>query len=185
VILSESTPHPELVGQDLSAIADDWGVSLDDAIDKLLPATGIFFIMDEADVQRVLSFKHTMICSDGLPKGAHPHPRLWGTFPRVLGRYVRDEPLFSLEQAVKRMTSMPAERFGLGLRGRIAVDHYADITVFDANTVGERANYETPIRPSAGINGVFVNGRLVWDGEQSTGSRPGKHLEQSAATQVV
>jgi len=185
VIVSESAPHPELVGQDLSVIASQWGVSLDEAIDRLLPAAGIFFIMDEADVQRVLSFKHTMICSDGIHKGSHPHPRLWGTFPRVLGHYARDQQLFSLEEAVKRMTSMPADRFGLGMRGRIAVDHYADITIFDPNTVAERADFETPIRPAAGIEGVFVNGRLVWDGEQSTGARPGKHLEQSAPCQVV
>ncbi len=185
VIVCESEPHPELAGQDLAVIAEKWGKSLEETIDALLPATGIFFIMDEADVQRILSFKHTMICSDGIHKGAHPHPRLWGTFPRVLGRYVRDEKLFSLEQAVKRMTSMPADRFGIGLRGRIAVDHFADITVFDANTVAERANFETPIQPSAGIEGVFVNGRLVWNGEQSTGNRPGKHLDRTAPTQVV
>lgn len=185
VIVSDSAPHPELVGQDLSVIASQWGVSLDVAIDRLLPAAGIFFIMDEADVQRVLSFKHTMICSDGIHKGSHPHPRLWGTFPRVLGHYARDQQLFSLEEAVKRMTSMPAARFGLGMRGRIAVDHYADITIFDPDTVAERADFDKPIQPAAGIEGVFVNGRLVWDGEQSTGARPGKHLDRSAPCRVV
>lgn len=185
VIVSESVPHPELAGQDLADIAQQWGVSLDEAVDRLIPAAGIFFIMDEADVQRILSFKHTIICSDGIYKGSHPHPRVWGTFARVLGHYVREKKLFSVEEAVKRMTSMPADRFGLGLRGRLALDHFADITIFDPATIAERATFESPVQPARGIAAVYVNGRLVWDGEQSTGARPGRHLDQTAAPQAV
>jgi len=185
VIVSESVPHPELAGQDLADIAKQWGVSLDEAVERLLPAAGIFFIMDEADVQRILSFKHTIICSDGIHKGSHPHPRVWGTFPRVLGHYTRDKKLFTLEEAIKRMTAMPADRFGLGLRGRLALNHYADITVFDPVTVSERATFESPRQPARGIAAVFVNGRMVWDGEKSTGARPGRHLDQTVKPLVV
>jgi N-acyl-D-amino-acid deacylase len=185
VIVSESVPHPELAGQDLADIAQRWGVNLDQAVERLIPAAGIFFIMDENDVQRIMSFKHTIICSDGIHKGAHPHPRVWGTFPRVLGHYARDKKLFSLEEAVKRMTSMPADRFGLGLRGRLATNHYADITIFDPATIAERATFESPRQPARGIKAVFVNGRLVWDGEQSTGARPGRHLDKTTTPQAV
>ena len=185
VIVSDSVPYPEVAGRDLEDIAREWGVSLDEAVDRLVPAAGIFFIMDEEDVQRILSFEHTIICSDGIHKGSHPHPRVWGTFPRVLGHYTRDVKLFSLEQAIKRMTSMPADRFGLAQRGRLAVGNFADIVVFDPNTVAERATFQKPIQPAAGIEQVYVNGRLVWDGDKATGARPGRHLDRTAPTKVV
>lgn len=185
VIVAESKPHPELAGQDLADIALRWNTDIDDALERLLPATGIFFIMDEEDVQRILSYEHTMICSDGIPTGSHPHPRVWGTFPRVLGRYVRDVGLFSLEEAVKRMTSMPADRFGLGGRGRITVGNFADLVIFDPDTIAEGATFETPIRPAIGIERVFVNGREVWKDGLKTGARPGRPLEQTVPSQVV
>ena len=89
----------------------------DDAVARLLPAGGIYFSMDEADVQRILAFAPTMIGSDGLPHDAFPHPRLWATFPRVLGHYSRELGLFSLEQAVHKMTGLTAQTFGLADRG--------------------------------------------------------------------
>ncbi len=185
VIVSDSERYPEMAGRDLADIAAQWGVSLDQAVERLIPAAGIFFIMDEKDVQRILSFEHTIICSDGIHKGSHPHPRVWGTFPRVLGHYRRDVKLFTLEQAIRRMTSMPADRFGIGRRGRLAVDHFADVVVFDPDTIAERATFQKPVQPAAGIEHVFVNGRLVWDGQKATGARPGKHLDKTAPTQVV
>ena len=185
VIVAESKPHPELAGQDLADIALRWNTDIDDALERLLPATGIFFIMDEEDVQRILSYEHTMICSDGIPTGSHPHPRVWGTFPRVLGRYVRDVGLFSLEEAVKRMTSMPADRFGIGGRGRITIGNFADLVIFDPDTIAEGATFETPIRPAIGIERVFVNGREVWKDGLKTGARPGRPLEQTVPSQVV
>lgn len=185
VIVAESEPHPEVAGRDLDDIARQWNTDIDDALQRLLPATGIFFIMDEEDVQRILSYEHTMICSDGIPTGSHPHPRVWGTFPRVLGRYARDVGLFSLEEAVKRMTSMPADRFGLGGRGRIAVGAFADLVIFDPATIEEGATFEAPIAPAKGIERVLVNGREVWAGGAKTGNRPGRPLEQSAPVMVV
>ena len=185
VIVAESEPYPDMAGRDLADIAEEWGTDLDGAMERLLPATGIFFIMAEEDVQRILSYDRTIICSDGIPTGKHPHPRVWGTFPRVLGHYVRDVGLFSLETAVKRMTSMPADRFGLGGRGRIAVGAFADLVIFDAATIREGATFDNPIQPATGIDRVFVNGTEVFAFGQKTGARPGRPLTQTAPTQVV
>ena len=100
-----------------------------------------------------------MIGSDGLPHDTHPHPRLWGTFPRVLGHYSREEKLFPLEEAVRRMTGLPAQQFRLSNRGRIAVGAYADLTIFDPATVIDRATFEAPMTPAAGILGVLCQRR--------------------------
>ena len=115
-----SVPHPEQAGRMLDAIARDWGVTpREGAGQRLLPAGAIFFQMDEADVQRIMAHRLAMIGSDGLPHDTYPHPRLWGTFPRVLGHYARDLGLFSMEQAVRKMTGHTAEVFGLTDRGVI------------------------------------------------------------------
>src|SRR5262249_9447076 len=96
VLVTWSKRAPGMAGRGLSAIAGEWGVGMREAIDRLQPAGAIYWTMDEADVQRVLRFEHTMIGSDGLPHDTHPHPRLWGTFPRVLGHYCRELGLFNL-----------------------------------------------------------------------------------------
>jgi N-acyl-D-amino-acid deacylase len=176
VLVTWSKSTPEQAGRELSAIAADWGSSVKEAVDRLQPAGAIYWMMDEADVQRVLGFPHTMIGSDGLPHDFHPHPRLWGTFPRVLGHYCRDLGLFELEEAVRKMTGLPAARFGLSGRGKVAAGAYADITVFDPVTVIDRATFEQPITPAAGIEHVFVNGRPVWVEGKPTGDRPGRTL---------
>ena len=185
VMIAESEPHPEFAGRDLDDVARLWNTDIDDALQRLLPAMGIFFIMDEADVQRIMSYEHTMICSDGIPGGSHPHPRVWGTFPRVLGRYARDLGLFTMEESVRRMTSMPADRFGLGGRGRIAVGAFADLVIFDPANISEGATFERPIAPAKGIDRVMVNGREVWVDGRKTGARPGRPLEQTAPVKVV
>jgi N-acyl-D-amino-acid deacylase len=176
VIVADSEAHPEQSGRDLADIARDWDVDLDTAVERLLPAAGIFFIMDEDDVRRILTYPETIVCSDGIARGKHPHPRVWGTFPRVLGHYARDIGLFSLETAVQRMTSMPADRFGLTGRGRIAQGGFADLVLFDADRIAEAATFETPIAPAHGIHGTWVNGRKVWSAGAPTGARPGRTL---------
>ena len=176
VIIAESEPHPDLAGQRLDDVAKRWGVDLETAIERLLPAIGIFFIMDEADVQRILKYPHTIVCSDGIERGAHPHPRTWGTFPRVLSRYVRELGLLSLEDAVKRMTSMPADRFGLKDRGRLEKGRFADVVVFDPAEIAEGATYANPRQSAIGINAVIVNGQLSWLDNASTGARAGQPL---------
>src|SRR5213595_2467965 len=95
-----------------------------DRAPRLQPGGAIYWMMDEADVRRVLAFEQTMIGSDGLPHDAHPHPRLWGTFPRVLGHYCREVGLFGLETAVRKMTGLPAAQFGLAGRGILAEGAY-------------------------------------------------------------
>jgi N-acyl-D-amino-acid deacylase len=178
VLVTWSKRAPEQAGRDLSAIAADWDVSLDEAVARLQPAGAVYWTMDEPDVQRVLSFPHTMIGSDGLPHDVHPHPRLWGTFPRVLGHYCRDLGLFALEDAVRRMTGLPAARFGLSGRGRVAAGAYADITIFDPATIIDRASFEHPTTPAAGIDYVFVNGRPVWAEGKASGEYPGRALRR-------
>ena len=134
--------------------------------------------MDEADVQRVLRFEHTMIGSDGLPHDSHPHPRLWGAFPRVLGHYCRELGLFGLEEAVRRMTGLSAARFGLAGRGILTAGAYADVTVFDPAAIADRATFEAPVTPAAGIEHLFVNGRPVWTEGKPTSERPGRALRR-------
>jgi N-acyl-D-amino-acid deacylase len=119
-----------------------------------------------------------MIGSDGLPHDAHPHPRLWGTFPRVLGHYCREVGLFGLETAVRKMTGLPASRFGLSGRGVLAEGAYADLTVFDPETVIDRATFAEPTLPAAGIAHVFVNGRPVWTAGKVSGERAGRALRR-------
>jgi N-acyl-D-amino-acid deacylase len=183
VLVTWSKARPEMAGRYLAEIAAEWNVSQMEACDRLQPAGAVYWTMDEADVRRVLAFEHTMIGSDGLPHDVHPHPRLWGTFPRVLGHYARDVGLFSLEEAVRRMTGLPAQRFGLTNRGRIAAGCYADLCVFDPGQVIDRASFEAPATPAAGIAYVFVNGRSVWEGGAHTGARAGRVLRRQQMQQ--
>jgi N-acyl-D-amino-acid deacylase len=176
VIVSWSKALPGYAGQDLDAVARKMGVSEEEAIRRLSPAGGIYFRLDEADVQRILKHDKTMIGSDGLPHDASPHPRLWGSFPRVLGHYGRVLGLFPLETAVHKMTGLTAKNFGLKDRGIVREGAYADLTLFDADTVDEAATYEAPITPSRGIEAVIVNGTIVWRGGRPTGARPGRVL---------
>ncbi len=176
VLIASSRPHPECAGRDLDDIAREWGMTKSAAAERLQPGSAIYFIMDEHDVQRVLAFDETMIGSDGLPQGDNPHPRLWGTFPRVLGHYSRDLGLFPLETAVWKMTGLTARNFGLHERGALKVGHHADIVVFDAQTVRDAASYETPTLAAEGISAVIVNGQPTWVDGAHTGARKGQAI---------
>ncbi len=179
-LVTWSKPMPQYAGRDLADIAAEMGVSPDEAAARLIPAGAIYFSMDEADVQRILAYGPTMIGSDGLPHDAFPHPRLWATFPRVLGHYSRDLKLFSLEQAVHKMTGLTAQTYGLEGRGALREGAWADITVFDADAVAEAATFEHPIAPARGIEYVMVNGAMVWEQGRATGARPGRVLRRAA-----
>ena len=176
VIVTWSEPHPEAAGRDLAEVAAELGLDPMAAADRLRPAGGIYFMMDEADVRRIMAYEHAMIGSDGLPHDHHPHPRLWGTFPRVLGHYARELGLLTLEDAVRRMTGLTAARFGLEGRGEVRPGAYADLVVFDAETVADRATFEAPTLPAAGIDLVMVNGEVIREDGRATGSRPGRVL---------
>jgi N-acyl-D-amino-acid deacylase len=178
VLVTWSKPHPEQAGRDIEAIAADWQCDAHTAATRLLPAGAIYFMLDEADVQRIMRYPATMIGSDGLPHDQHPHPRLWGTFPRVLGHYVRDLGLLGLEEAVHRMTQLPARFFGLQDRGEIRPGAYADVVVFDPAAVADRATFDVPKVPAAGIDLVMVNGEAVWRDGASTTARPGQLLRR-------
>lgn len=157
-----STPHPEMTGQMLDDIAQMWGVTEKEAAQRLVPGGAIYYAMDEQDVQAILSFDNTMIGSDGIAHDIRPHPRLWGTFPRVLGHYSRDIGLFDLETAVHKMTGLPANNFGLIDRGVLREGAWGDVVIFDPETIQDRANFENPVSPSAGIRSVLVNGKLTF-----------------------
>lgn len=180
-LITWSRGMPEHAGRDLADVVAKLGLPLADAIARLQPAGAVYFKMHEDDVQRILAFDPTMIGSDGLPHDEFPHPRLWGTFPRILGHYVRDLGLFSLETAVHKMTGLPAAEFGFAERGVLREGCFADITLFDASTVQDRATFKDPIRMSAGISIVIVNGVPVWRDGASTGARPGVVLRRKGA----
>jgi N-acyl-D-amino-acid deacylase len=178
VLIASSQPHPECAGRDLDDIAREWGVAKDEAARRLQPGSAIYFLMDEADVRRILAFDETMIGSDGIAVGPKPHPRLWGTFPRVLGHYSRDVGLFPLETAVWKMTGLTARNFGLRERGTLAVGQHADVVVFDAASIRDAASYETPTRAAEGIDAVIVNGAITWEHGRHSGARSGQVIRR-------
>jgi len=178
VLIASSQPHPECAGRDLADIAREWNVDKDEAARRLQPGSAIYFLMDEGDVQRILAFDETMIGSDGIPVGEKPHPRLWGTFPRVLGHYSRDVGLFPLETAVWKMTGLTARNFGLAGRGTLAVGQAADAVVFDAAMIRDTATYEAPTSPAQGIDAVIVNGVVAWRDGRHSGARSGRVLRR-------
>jgi N-acyl-D-amino-acid deacylase len=141
------------------------------------------FMMNEKDVQTALREPWVDIASDGsslategVLAAGHPHPRNFGTFPRVLGHYVRDEKVLTLEDGVRRMTSLPAQRLGLKDRGLLREGYWADVVVFDPNRISDKATFASPEQYPEGINFVLVNGRVVIDQGKHTGERPGKAL---------
>ncbi len=145
-------------------------------------ASAIYHALDEGDVEAIMRHPWTAIASDGRltqPGEGHPHPRWYGTFPRVLARYVRERGVLELEEAVRKMTSLPADRMGLGDRGRIRPGAYADLVVFDPATVVDRASFEDPHQYPGGIPWVVVNGVITVDDGAFLDVRPGRVLRRS------
>ena len=173
-----SDPHPAMAGQSLEQIASIWEVSQLEAARRLQPAGAIYHSISEGDMRRILQHPATMIGSDGLPNDPRPHPRLWGTFPRVLGHYCREEKLFDLSTAIYKMTGMPAARFGLEERGFIREGYYADLVLFDSARISDKATYDDPKLPATGIEGVWVNGVLSFTGRGPSGMRAGRYLRR-------
>jgi len=169
-----------MAGRELADIAAEWQLSGKEAAERLLPGGAIYFQLDEDDVRAILKYPHTMIGSDGLPHDVFPHPRLWGTFPRVLGHYSREEGLFPLEEAVRRMTSLPAAWFGLPDRGVLRQGAYADLVVFDPETVIDRSSFLKPTEPATGIELVVCNGKVTAEDGQATGIGAGRVLRRDA-----
>ncbi len=178
ILITWSTPHPEMAARMLADIAAEWGCTQQEACDHLQPGGACYFQMCEEDVQRVLKYPATMIGSDGLPHDTHPHPRLWGTFPRVLGHYSRELGLFSLETAVHKMSGLSARNFRLEDRGEIREGAYADVVVFDAATVKDVATFEQPKAPAFGIDCVLVNGAIAYCSGEVSNERSGRFLRR-------
>lgn len=184
VLFASMPRHPEREGMTLKQLCERWGDSERVAAEKIVAEEGgdavvIVGTMDEADVRTVMRHPTTMIGSDGIAAGSRPHPRLYGTFPRVLGRYARDERLMSVAEAVHRMTGMPAEKFRLGERGLVRTGYFADLVIFDPASIADTGTYENPRQYPRGLSHVFVNGTAVVIDGQHTGARPGRALRRS------
>jgi N-acyl-D-amino-acid deacylase len=175
VLVTWSIPHPEMTGKYLHDIARGWNTDIKEAAARLLPAGQVTFQMDEEDVRRIMAHPLSVIGSDGIPHDDHPHPRLWGTFPRVLGHYVRDIGLFSLETAIHKMTGRAAELFGMIDRGTLQEGSFADLVLFDPHTIRDRATFENPKLVSEGIEEVWCNGIPTYAAAVgATGEKPGR-----------
>jgi N-acyl-D-aspartate/D-glutamate deacylase len=176
VFITWSEAHPQMSGRLLADIAAEWDLSLLDAAKKLLPAGAVYHGMDEQDVRNILRYPRTMIGSDGLPNDPHPHPRLWGTFPRVIAHYARDLNLFDLPTAIHKMSGLSAQEFNLGKRGLIANHYFADLVLFDIKKINDTATFEKPQQLAAGIEKVWVNGQLSFSDGQVKSAGAGKFL---------
>ena len=182
-VVIASTGSHRFEGESIASIAHRMNVAPVVAVatilrEEELKATMIVHAMNETDVRAALRDPFTTIGTDGLPvgTGGRPHPRGYGTFPRILQRYVRDENVISLTEAIRRMTSLPAEIFGLGRRGRVKVGHVADLVLFDPESVTDNATFTQPTSTPLGIDDVFVGGEHVVDNGHWTGRRAGKYV---------
>jgi dihydroorotase/N-acyl-D-amino-acid deacylase len=187
---------PSLEGKTLAGILTGRGLAptVENAADLAIEivekggASGVFHAISEEDVERILASPLTMVASDGeIPvfgKGA-PHPRSYGTFARVLGVYVRERKLLTLEEAVRKMTSLPAARLGLADRGLVRPGMVADLVLLDPETVRDRATFERPHQYAEGVFLEVVGGTVVLDGEGPTAARPGRVLRGAGASSPV
>ena len=177
----ESEANKECEGKSIVQIAEMRGLedpadaAFDILIEEDLAVGMVMFSMDEADVVRIMKHPVAAYITDGI-LGGKPHPRVYGSFPRLLGRYVRDQGVLQLEEAVRKMTSASAERLRLKSKGIIAENYDADITLFNLETVIDHATYENPRQFPSGIEWVLVNGEVVVQNGKHTGARPGRTI---------
>jgi N-acyl-D-amino-acid deacylase len=188
VVIASASGFPQWEGKSISELAAVFGTDADTAASSILEqcpgATVILHSMNEDDVQTVMRHPSTMIGSDGIPTlQGRPHPRLYGTFARVLGHYSRDLELFPLAEAVYRMTGFPAAKFNLTDRGIIRDGALADLVLFDPATIIDKGTFNDPNQYPLGIHKVWVNGTLTVAGEKHTGARAGRTLRRRNATQ--
>lgn len=182
-------PEPSYAGKTLAEISEIRGMEPAETLMDLIRdaeamrAAGekgvesiIATSMDERDIERLMTWRHTNICTDGELDGAHP--RGYGTYPRVLGRYVRERDALTLPDAIHKSTALAAEHMGFADRGRIEPRFKADLVLFDPETVIDRATPEDPKALSEGIARVWVNGVVVYADAQTTGEHPGRVLKR-------
>jgi N-acyl-D-amino-acid deacylase len=190
MLIAEFAPEAQLAGKTLAEISamrnTEPAITLMDLIrqaqvyqaesGKESVESVIAVSMSEEDIDRLLQWPWINVCTDGELWGSHP--RGFGSFPRILGHYVRDREVLTLEDAIHKMTERAALSAGLELRGRVEPEMFADLVLFDPATVGDRATTDNPHTDSVGILKVWVNGRLVWDEGEVTGARPGRILRR-------
>ncbi|MBI5578756.1 MAG: D-aminoacylase [Deltaproteobacteria bacterium] len=185
-IMISVSRHSKYVGKTIAEIADlerkdPFNVIFDLVAEESREVIAILFMMGDEDICRIMRNPWTMIGSDGIPGFGinRVHPRMTGTFPRVLGKYVRKEGVLSLEEAVRKMTSLPAQTFGLKSKGLLKEGFDADLVVFDPDTIIDCSTYEEPNRAPEGICNVFVNGQLAAENGRILGAASGQVLRQN------
>jgi N-acyl-D-amino-acid deacylase len=185
-MLARYRPEPAYDGKTIAEIAVIRGSDPEITLMELLRAdvemgsssSVLAFAMKEADIESIMAWPHTVIGSDGELAG--PHPRGYGAFTRYLGHYIRERGVLSLEEGIRRITSLAAQQAGIDDRGLIRVGSHADLILFDPDRVSDQATYQQPHLPSSGIDKVWVNGELVLDGGRVTGNRPGMPVRRSS-----
>jgi N-acyl-D-amino-acid deacylase len=190
ILVASYRPNPDYDGMTIAEIAkireSDPETTLMDLLKAEMAMSGegsgsqmLGFAMDESDIESIMAWPHTVIGSDGELAGVHP--RGYGAFTRYLGHYIRERNVVSLEEGVRRITALSAQQVGIVERGSIEVGYYADLVLFDPDKVRDRATAEAPHVPSTGIEKVWVNGQLVFEGGQVTGNRPGKPIRRTSS----
>jgi N-acyl-D-amino-acid deacylase len=186
IIFNSFARHPDYVGKNLAQVAQLRGTSEVRALLDLLAEPGgsgsgiVARGMDDADVEKLIRWQFANVCSDGTSSGLHP--RGFGSFTKVLGPYVRDKKLFSVEEAVRKMSSQAASNVGIRERGSIEPGYYADLVLFDPATVKDNADFGPPgaaQRLASGVQTVWVNGQVVFDGGKPSGAYPGKVIRRA------
>jgi N-acyl-D-amino-acid deacylase len=185
IVLSDvpSGRRPEIVGRTVAEAAagrDPLEFAFDLLLEERMGVSMISFSQDEAVVERVMARPWVNACTDGL-LGGRPHPRAYGTYPRLLGRYVRERRVVGLEEMVRKLTSQAAAAMHLSDRGRIAAGYAGDLVVFDSAYVADRATFENPVQYPTGIEHVVVAGIPVVTRGEPTGARPGRAVRKLGA----
>lgn len=183
MIVASCQNNRDYEGKSIQEIANLRGLDPADAVfDLMLEENGnilmIYFMMGEEDLTRIMRHPAVMIGSDAIPSPGKPHPRYYGTFPRVLGHYVREKNILSVEEAIRKMTSFPAQKLGINDRGLLKEGLWADITVFNPDTIMEKATFMQPQQYAAGIEYVLVNGQVAVRNGKYTGALAGRLLRK-------
>ena len=185
IIISSSPKHPEYIGQSLSDISAAERKTPYEVVFDLVAEEGrrtnmLVHSMAEEDIRRIMRSPFTMVASDGLPDFGVSlvHPRFTGTFPRVLGRYVREDGVLSLEEAVRKMTSLPAQTFRLNRKGLLKEEFDADIVIFDPDRIIDQATFEEPRKPPVGIHYVIIGGQIALENGDVTGEVRGRVIRK-------
>lgn len=183
IVIAISPNHHDYIGKSIAEIAEmedksPYDVIFDLVVEEKRGTVVILFLMDDEDIQRIMQNSFTMIGTDGIPGFgvSRVHPRLTGTFPRILGRYVRDEGVLSLEEAIRKMTSLPAQAFRVKRKGLLMEGFDADIVIFNPKTIIDKSTYEDPQQKPEGISYVLVNGEIAVENGKVIGANSGKVL---------